>query len=240
MDVQDPSKVQVPDQILAFSGMDEEYIVSCNSEHHKMIRRLKAKILGTAPLTSVAELQRRYGGMIRVAPDARLENFELEIRKPVSDHVFFEAGPGCVLSGKFVLETEKSSIRIGSNTFIGGGLFVSLEQIDIGADVMFSWGCTVIDNDAHSLQSSERKKDVESWKQGLEKGKPGLLKNWNGISRAPVTIADQCWIGFNSIILKGVRLDTGVVVGAGSVVTRSFPAFSVVAGNPARKIKETS
>ena len=46
------------------------------------------------------------------------------------------------------------------------------------------------------------------------------------------------WIGINSTILPGVRIGYGAIVGAGSVVTKDVPAMTVVAGNPARIIKE--
>jgi maltose O-acetyltransferase len=52
-----------------------------------------------------------------------------------------------------------------------------------------------------------------------------------------VTIEDNVWIGSRVIILKGVTLGAGCVVGAGSVVTRSVPPRTVVAGNPARSIR---
>lgn len=55
----------------------------------------------------------------------------------------------------------------------------------------------------------------------------------------PVTIGARCWIGMNSMILPGVTLGDHTVVGAGSVVTRSFPhGDCVVAGNPARRIRD--
>lgn len=54
-----------------------------------------------------------------------------------------------------------------------------------------------------------------------------------------VIIDDYCWIGMNSVILPGVHLGVRTVVGAGSVVTKSFPeGFCVIAGNPARIIKK--
>ena len=54
-----------------------------------------------------------------------------------------------------------------------------------------------------------------------------------------VVIGDNCWIGMNSVILPGVTLGNGVIVGAGSVVTKSFEEERcVVAGNPAKIIKK--
>lgn len=53
-----------------------------------------------------------------------------------------------------------------------------------------------------------------------------------------VQIGEKCWIGMNAMLLPGVTLGKHVVVGAGSVVTKSFPdGFCVIAGNPAKIIK---
>ena len=46
----------------------------------------------------------------------------------------------------------------------------------------------------------------------------------------PVTIGDDCWIGDGAIILPGVSLGSHSIVGAGAVVTKSFPAYSVLGG----------
>ncbi|MBU2258230.1 MAG: acyltransferase, partial [Candidatus Omnitrophica bacterium] len=60
----------------------------------------------------------------------------------------------------------------------------------------------------------------------------------SGLTNAEeVAIEDECFIGAHSFILKGVRLGRHCVVGANSVVTRSFPANSVIAGAPAKLIR---
>lgn len=57
--------------------------------------------------------------------------------------------------------------------------------------------------------------------------------------RNAVEIGDYCWLGMGAIILPGVKLGPRTIVGAGSIVTHSFPdGFCVIGGNPARKIKE--
>ena len=52
-----------------------------------------------------------------------------------------------------------------------------------------------------------------------------------------VTIGDNVWIGGNSVICPGVTIASNTVIGAGSVVTRDIPAWSVAAGNPCRVIR---
>lgn len=64
--------------------------------------------------------------------------------------------------------------------------------------------------------------------QDLSKAAPGK----------DVTIGDDCWIGMNSVLLPGVTLGSHTIVGAGSVVTKSFPDGNcVIAGNPAKILK---
>jgi acetyltransferase-like isoleucine patch superfamily enzyme len=58
------------------------------------------------------------------------------------------------------------------------------------------------------------------------------------IGASPIIIEDDAWIGFNSIILKGVTIGKGSIVGAGSVVTKSVPPWTIVGGNPAKIIRE--
>ena len=63
------------------------------------------------------------------------------------------------------------------------------------------------------------------------------LDNGRHLPAPPIRIGRRCWIGMNAVILPGVTLGDNVIVGAGAVVTESVPAYSVVAGNPARLIR---
>ena len=53
-----------------------------------------------------------------------------------------------------------------------------------------------------------------------------------------IIIEDDVWIGYNKTVLSDVRIGTGSIVAAGSVVTKNVEPYSIVAGNPAKKIKE--
>lgn len=53
-----------------------------------------------------------------------------------------------------------------------------------------------------------------------------------------VKIGNDCWIGAGAIILNGLTIGDGAVVGAGAVVTKDVEPYTIVVGNPARKIKD--
>ncbi len=146
-------------------------------------------------------------------------------------------GDHCIISNQLVFESGKGSVKIGDRTFIGGGQLICVDQINVGNDVLISWGCTIMDNDAHSLVWEERKNDLLDWKKGLEEKKIGFYKDWSHVKGKPIVIKDKAWIGFNSIILKGVTIGEGAVVGAGSVVREDVPDYSLVIGNPAKVVK---
>jgi acetyltransferase-like isoleucine patch superfamily enzyme len=66
---------------------------------------------------------------------------------------------------------------------------------------------------------------------------PNITIKAQGVYKKEVVIEDDCWIAANAVILAGVTIGKGSVVAAGSVVNEDVPAFSVVAGVPARVIK---
>jgi len=53
----------------------------------------------------------------------------------------------------------------------------------------------------------------------------------------PIQIGDHCWIGMNAVILPGITIGEHVIIGAGSVVTKSFPSGCIIAGNPAKLLR---
>lgn len=143
---------------------------------------------------------------------------------------FVAVGDHTRIEGTMVCHRTDSRIVIGSRTSIGGETVIeSLRNVFIGDDCLISHYITIQDHNSHPLDWEYRSQDVVNWIAGL--------KDWTHVEQADVVIENKCWIGTRSIILKGVHLGEGCVVGAGSVVTKSFPAYSVVAGNPARLIR---
>lgn len=120
-----------------------------------------------------------------------------------------------VLLHRYVkLSAYGGKIEIGDNSYIGDRTEIHAgELVKIGNNVNIAWDCNILDRDYHAFESESE-----------------VVK--------PVTICDNVWIGVRSIVLKGVTIGEGAVVAAGSVVTRDVPARCLVAGNPAKVIKE--
>jgi acetyltransferase-like isoleucine patch superfamily enzyme len=134
-----------------------------------------------------------------------------------------------MIPGSLVFDRENATISIGKRAFINGSI-IAAEKIEIGDDVMISWGVTVVDHNSHSISFSQRADDVNNWRIGK--------KDWTHVKIAPVIICNKVWIGFNALILKGVTIGEGAVVGAGAVVTKDVPSWTIVGGNPACIIRE--
>lgn len=78
-----------------------------------------------------------------------------------------------------------------------------------------------------SIFAATHETEVQSRRDGVEFARP-------------VTIGNDCWIGGQTTILPGVAIGNGCTIGAGSVVTKDIPPFSVAVGSPARVIKKVS
>jgi acetyltransferase-like isoleucine patch superfamily enzyme len=141
-------------------------------------------------------------------------------------------GRDCVIEGILSTEFDRGSIKIGNNVYIGSMTLIDcLISVTIEDDVLISYQCILADNDGHSISYSNRKNDLALAAQKQQ-------RDLNTTKSSPIKISRGAWIGLRTIILKGVTIGEGAVVGAGSVVTKDVPAWTIVAGNPARVIRE--
>lgn len=113
------------------------------------------------------------------------------------------------------------SIIIGEGTWVGKHCSIAaINKVEIGKHVLFA-GYVHITDHSHGYEDIT----MPISPQPL-------------ISKGPVTIEDDCWLGFGCEILSGVHIGKHCVVAARAVVTKDVPPYSIVAGNPARIVKQ--
>lgn len=124
------------------------------------------------------------------------------------------------LRGSFTIYTGCSiSVNEGARLALGSGYINNKVTIDcfreivIGQGTVISKGVTMRDSDNHELCGAES-------------------------MTAPIRIGNHVWIGLNATILKGVTIGDGAVIAAGAIVTRDVPPRTLVAGVPAKVVKE--
>lgn len=130
----------------------------------------------------------------------------------------FWLGRKSVIESYCCINNAVGDVTIGDHTRIGINCTV-IGPVCIGNNVNLAQGITVTALN-HNFEDPTRKIDEQ------------------GISTKPVVIGDDVWIGANAVILPGVTIGRHVVVAAGAVVTKDVPPHSLVAGVPAKVIKE--
>jgi acetyltransferase-like isoleucine patch superfamily enzyme len=136
-------------------------------------------------------------------------------------------GDNVRLSGKpsFAFSTHlypEPSITIGDNAFIGHQTSFSVgKSIVVGHDCLIAGGVHIADNDGHPLNYLDRMKHQPPRMEDVME----------------VRIGNNVWIGNHAVILKGVTIGDRAIVGARAVVTHDVPPDTLVAGNPARVIR---
>ena len=119
-------------------------------------------------------------------------------------------------------------IEIGDHVGISGATIYARKGIYIGDDTSIGGNTKILDNDFHPIDPEQRLQQMHS-------EHPGEMVDL--IPAKEIHIGKNCFIGCNSIILKGTVLGDNCVVGAGAVVSGKFEDNCVIAGNPARVIK---
>lgn len=121
-------------------------------------------------------------------------------------------------------QTFTPEIIIDDGTIINPYAHITaINSIRIGKNVLFGKYVTVTDN-SHGYNDTLGDLDTAP-----------LLRSV--FSKGPVVIEDNVWIGDKAIILPNVTIGKGSIIGAGAVVTKDVPSYSIAVGNPARVIK---
>jgi acetyltransferase-like isoleucine patch superfamily enzyme len=116
--------------------------------------------------------------------------------------------------GARILAGPGATIAIGDNThFDGDSRLISAVKVSIGVGCAIAWEVLIMDTDFHRIDG-------------------------RATGDIPTTIGDHVWIGAGAKILKGVTVGDGAIIAAGAIVTRDVPAGVLVAGNPARVVRE--
>ena len=130
----------------------------------------------------------------------------------------FCLGDYSVVESFACINNAVGDVMIGDHTRIGLHNTI-IGPVSIGNHVNLAQGITVTALN-HNFEDTEKRIDVQ------------------GVSTTPVTIGDDVWIGANAVILPGVHIGNHCVVAAGAVVTKDVPPHSLVAGVPAKIIKQ--
>lgn len=130
----------------------------------------------------------------------------------------FSLGDYSVIESFACINNAVGDVMIGDHTRIGLHNTI-IGPVEIGSHVNLAQGITVTALN-HNFDDTEKRIDEQ------------------GVSTKPVTIEDDVWVGANAVILPGVTIGNHCVVAAGAVVTKDVPPHSLVAGVPAKVIKQ--
>jgi acetyltransferase-like isoleucine patch superfamily enzyme len=138
----------------------------------------------------------------------------------------------CALRGILKVETG-GKLEIGRFCYLGDGVLVSVkESVTIGEATLLAHGVQVFDNNTHPTSAAQRELQFRRMIGHKDRTGPMVIES------APVTIGRRCWIGMNSIVMKGVSIGDDTIVASGSVVVSSLPEGVIAGGNPARVLRD--
>jgi acetyltransferase-like isoleucine patch superfamily enzyme len=168
-----------------------------------------------------------YQPMFRARCERVGRNLRVDLGAPyVYGDIRIRIGDDCTMSAisSFVATSvgEKPVLEIGDKTYLGCRLTIAVgERVSIGSHVLVADNVYIADNPGHPLDAMKRRV------QGVDRDQI-----------RPVTIGDDVWIGNGAKIMPGVTIGEGAVVGAGSIVNKDVAPYTLVAGAPARVIRD--
>lgn len=122
-------------------------------------------------------------------------------------------------------------ISMGKFSQIGPGSIIRcVNKVTIGDYTSISTNVVISDNNSHPVNPKDRIIMQQTASGARE-------RNWIFSDNAPIEIGQNCWIGENARICKGVTIGEGSIIAANAVVTKSVPSNSIAAGNPAKIVK---
>ncbi|WPU95693.1 DapH/DapD/GlmU-related protein [Mucilaginibacter sabulilitoris] len=132
-------------------------------------------------------------------------------------------------AGKGVRIWAKKTLVIGDNFYIGR--YSQIESdVMIGNDVIFGNHVAIVGRYDHHYQQIGTAIRFSSQIRDQD-------YNWRGMDSVTI-IEDEVWVGFGAIIMSGVRIGTGSIIAAGSVITKDVEPYTITGGSPAKKIKD--
>jgi acetyltransferase-like isoleucine patch superfamily enzyme len=155
------------------------------------------------------------------------------IRNKSGDDLHIRIGAHSLIDGEVWTFAQGGNIEIGEWCYVGLGARIwSAASIVIGDRVFIAHNVNIFDNLTHPMHAGARH---EQFRAIVTTNRHPKDIDLGG--RA-ISIGCDAWIGANASILRGVKVGEGAIVGVGAVVTKNVPAYTVVAGNPARVIRE--
>lgn len=142
-----------------------------------------------------------------------------------------QVGSNSLILGELLTYAHGGRIQIGEWCYVGEDTRIwSGLNITIGDRVLIAHNVNIFDNLTHPLDADARHKHFHTF---VTAGHPKDID----LGEQTVNIGPDAWVGANATILRGVTIGKGGIVGAGAVVTKNVPAYTIVAGNPARPIR---
>lgn len=157
---------------------------------------------------------------------SKIENFQ-------GDQTKILLGNNCRVRGNIMIYPHNGIVIVGDDCYIGEGTRIwSAQEIKIGNRVLISHNVDLHDCNDHPINKKARN---NHYMQIISHGHP---RHMDGLKSKSIKIGDDVWIGFNSAILKGVSIGEGSIIASGSVVTKDVPPNVIVAGNPAKIVRQ--